>query len=203
VLFHILNSLLLAVFRNMSNEWSWQQSVYMYKSISMGHIAVNMSVTGSLPVSCWFVCILSSLCNKLLLYFFCNWDETLSSLWCIVTNLRKNYPGSSIGRSTDSQAGVVVWNIAMVKWLLACLQMAISASTTGLPWTCFSWCSNIFKKFEDGFQQGWYFSGINQNSVFLFPKNCFGDRCKFDVKGGGLLHIFPQFIINHVTKNHL
>jgi len=41
----------------MSNYVSWQQIVYMYKSIAMRHIAVNMSVTGfgTLYVSCWFV----------------------------------------------------------------------------------------------------------------------------------------------------
>jgi len=64
---------------------------------------------------------------------------TMSLLSCtsIVTNLRKNYPGSSIDRSTDLQSGVVVSITAMGKWLLACLQMAISVGPTkvchGLP----------------------------------------------------------------------
>ena len=38
-----------------------------------------------------------------------------SSLGCIVTYLRKNYPGSSIGRSPNLQAGIVVLITAMDK----------------------------------------------------------------------------------------
>jgi len=75
-------------------------------------------------------------CNKLLLHFLRDWDETwyncdtMSPLWCIVTYLRMNYPGISIVRSPNLQAGVVVLITAMGKWLLVCLKMAISAGST-------------------------------------------------------------------------
>jgi len=76
-----------------------------------------------------FVCriyFFSKLCNTLLLHFLCDWGAT----WCIVTNIRKNYPGNSHGKSPDLQAGVVILKTAMGKWLLACLQMAISTGPT-------------------------------------------------------------------------
>jgi len=137
VFFHRLNSILLSVFRNMSNWVSWHQIIYMYKTIAMGQIAINTSVTGSLPVSCWFVRIyffkyVQQTYFTLLMWL--SWNllicGTVSSLWCIVTSLRKNYLGSSISGSTDLQAGILVSITAMVKWLLVCLQMAISTGPT-------------------------------------------------------------------------
>ena len=88
----------------------------MYKSIA---IAVNMSVTGfgSWSVSCWFVCIYFykfTLLNVIEIKPEKNCG-TMSSLKCIVTYLKKNYPGSSIGRSPDLQAGVVVSITALAK----------------------------------------------------------------------------------------
>jgi len=43
---------------------------------------------------------------------------------------RKNYSGSSIGRAPNLLAGVVVLITSMCKWLLSCLQMAISTGPT-------------------------------------------------------------------------
>ena len=111
---------MLGVFRELSNKGYWQQIVHMYKSIALGHIAVNMSVTGfgAFPVSCWCVRIYFSSLSNTLFYtsylvemkpdkFVARW--LYCDVWSsIVTNLRKNYPRSSIGRSPHLKAEVVV-----------------------------------------------------------------------------------------------
>ena len=130
--FHILNSILLAVFREMSLGILTTNCLHVHKSIAMGHTAVNMSVTGFGSVSCWFVRIYSFKFEQHIFYvikmkpdFVTRWVHCTS-----LTKLRKNYPGSSIGRSPDLQAVVKVSITAMGKWLLACQQMAILAEPT-------------------------------------------------------------------------
>ena len=105
----------------------------------MGHIAVNMSVTGfeSLSVSYWFVRIYSfksvhqtyfTLLMRLKWNLIKLWHDEFTVMYS--KYLRKNYSGSSIGRAPNLQAGVVVLITSMCKWLLGCLQMAISMGPT-------------------------------------------------------------------------
>ena len=126
----------------------------MYKSIAIS----SQYGFGLLSVSCWFdAYIFSSLVQQtsftLLMWLRWNlinlWHDEFTVMYSNVPK-RTTQVAQLVDHLTCMQAGVVVLFTAMGKWLLACLQMAISAgSTHGLPWNCFSRCSNISKKIED------------------------------------------------------